>query len=146
MIKYALTCRDCGAGFEGWFQDSAAYDKQAASGEIACAGCGGTSVEKALMAPGIGAAGKEKSESPAPTGKAAMVAKKAREAMLQLKQQVEANCENVGDRFPEEARKIHYGESEERGIYGNATEDEHAALKDEGIDVHRIPWPDRTEH
>ncbi|MCP4329164.1 MAG: DUF1178 family protein [Alphaproteobacteria bacterium] len=145
MIKYQLQCQECTHAFEAWFRSSDSFDALAAAGEVACAACGGAKVEKAIMAPRLAHSGSEKS-APADAHKTVMVARKAREAMLELRRKVESNCDYVGEKFPEEARRIHYGETEERGIYGEADKEEHDALRDEGIEVQRIPWVDRTEH
>ena len=148
MILYNLQCRDCGHGFEAWFRDSRSFDDQVAEGALACASCAGDRVEKAIMAPRLSPSAPKNQKAPdAPAGKkAVMVAKKAREAMKELRRAVEENCDYVGMEFAEEARRIHYGETEERGIYGEASGEEHEKLRDEGIDAHRIPWIDRTEH
>ena len=151
MILYDLHCKDCGHAFEGWFRDSQSFDDQVAAGALACASCAGVRVEKAIMAPRLSSSApkapesRESPESPG-EGKAVMVAKKAREAMQELRRSVEENCDYVGNEFAEEARRIHYGETEERGIYGEASNEEHEKLRDEGIDAHRVPWIDRTEH
>lgn len=148
MILYDLHCKDCGHAFEGWFRDSRSFDDQVAAGALACASCAGVKVEKAIMAPRLSSSAPkapESRDSPG-AGKAVMVAKKAREAMRELRRSVEENCDYVGNEFAEEARRIHYGETEERGIYGEASNEEHEKLRDEGIDAHRVPWIDRTEH
>lgn len=143
MILYNLDCNDCKQGFEAWFRDGETCDTQLAARAVDCAHCGGTDVAKAIMAPRL-SRGSEAGKKTA--DKAVLVARQARRAMLELRRKVEENCDYVGPRFAEEARRIHYGESEERGIYGEATEAEHEALSEEGIEAHRIPWPDRSEH
>jgi hypothetical protein len=149
MILYELKCQ-AGHHFEAWFKDSAAYDRQAKRGLIACPVCNDTKIGKAPMAPSIqGGKGRESAPQPAPAPEAAPVQAErmdALEAVRELVRQIEANCENVGDKFPDEARRIHYGESEKRGIYGEASLDETKALKDEGIEVAALPWvtPKRT--
>jgi len=127
MILYTLRC---GADheFEAWFRDGATYDAQAGACEIACPQCGDTEIEKAPMAPRLA---RTRSE-PSPT--------QLRRLLQQVRRHVETNCDNVGDKFADEARKIHKGEAPPRGIYGDATEEEHRSLSDEGIEVHRIPW------
>ena len=134
MIRYTLQCRKAHQ-FEAWFKDSALYDEQVAAGEIACPVCGSKKVEKALMAPQV-AGGKGRGNV---AGEAAM-AGKMRAALRELRSQVEANCDYVGPTFAEEARKIHYGEVEQRNIYGETSPDEAKALKDEGVEVKSIPW------
>jgi hypothetical protein len=154
MILYDLHCKDCGHGFEAWFRDSKSFDDQVAAGALACASCAGDRVEKAIMAPRLSPAARKEQQAPAAPDapdapvdkKAVMVAKKAREAMKELRRAVEENCDYVGNEFAEEARRIHYGETEERGIYGEASNEEHEKLRDEGIEAQRIPWIDRTEH
>lgn len=136
MILFDLKC----AGdhvFEAWFQDSGAFEAQATNGEVACPVCGDTAVAKALMAPNV--AGAKKSGG-APRDKAAMHMGQYMSALAEVRKHVEANCDNVGDKFPEEARKIHYGETEKRNIYGEASNEEAAELKDEGVEVQRMPW------
>jgi hypothetical protein len=132
MILFELRC----AGehhFEAWFRDGATYDRQAAGGEIICPVCGDTRVEKAPMAPRL-AKGRG----------AALDAQEAvgelRKALVGLKRQVQANCDYVGEKFPEEARKIHYGDAEARPIYGEATSEQAQELEEEGVAVARIPW------
>lgn len=141
MIRYDLIC-DKGHDFDGWFSDSASYEKQAQRGFVECTVCGSNKVEKQLMAPRVGTKSNKKSESkpqrmaavPDDPRLAQMMA-----MMREVRAQVEQNAENVGDKFAEEARKIHYGETEERGIYGNATRDEAVSLIEEGIEVHPLP-------
>ena len=140
MIHYDLTC-DKGHDFDGWFRDSAAYDEQAARGLVSCTVCGSAQVEKQLMAPGIPVKGNRK-EDPAKKMVAGPV--DPRLAMMmqmvrEMRKHVEENAEYVGDRFAEEARKIHYEEAEHRGIYGEASPDEAKSLIEEGIAVHPLP-------
>jgi len=134
MIVYDLKCRD-GHQFEAWFRDSAACDRQIAAGEVACPTCGAAQVQKAVMAPNLA---RGKARGPALQDDAA--AAEARKALVELRRQVEANCDYVGERFPEEARRIHYGETDPRGIYGESTREEAQALEEEGVKVGRIPW------
>ena len=134
MIVYDLKCRK-GHQFEAWFRDSAAFDAQQAAGDVRCPSCGSKKVEKALMAPNLGRA-KQRAAAPQEQPEA----KQVRQALHELRRQVEANCDYVGERFPEEARKIHYGEVDPKGIYGESTPEEAKALHDEGVKVQRIPW------
>lgn len=129
MIKYDLQCRK-GHAFEAWFRDSEAYDEQVEAGEVACPHCRSRKVEKAVMAPRLGKGAEARAKEVA-----AM-----RQQLQELRDKVEANCDYVGPQFAEEARKIHYGEVEARGIYGETTPDEAAALADEGVGFARIPW------
>ena len=130
MIRYALICEN-GHSFEGWFANSKAWESQLAAKQLECPSCGSGRVEKAPMAPSI-AKGKDAVE-------ADETAKAAREIVRQVRDHVEKNAEYVGDRFPEEARKIHYGEEESRGIYGEASSEEADELRDEGVDVYPLP-------
>lgn len=130
MILFTLRC-SADHQFEGWFRDGDGFEAQQKAGEIACPHCGDTEVEKALMAPNIG-----RSHKQAPPVSPAQL----RTALVELRRQVETNCDYVGERFAEEARKIHYGEVDARGIYGEATADESRELKEEGISFGRIPW------
>jgi hypothetical protein len=129
MILYALRCAE-GHEFDGWFRDGDAFDAQQKGGEIACPECGDSRVEKAVMAPSIGHSRNRMPVSPV----------QMRAALVELRRQVETNCDYVGPRFAEEARKIHYGEIDARGIYGEATAEESRELKDEGISFGKIPW------
>ena len=128
MILYELKCPD-GHVFEGWFRNSDFYDEQREAGEIACPVCGACDVVKAPMAPRLARSDKSSLE---PAERMA--------ALRGLRRAVETKCENVGDRFAEEARKIHYGETDPRDIYGQTSESEADALAEEGIAFGRIPW------
>ena len=145
MILYQLRCRKA-HDFEAWFLDGETYDRQAASGHVACPYCGTTQVAKAPMAPRIGSSS---SDAPAPSEgttegtaevRAKEVAAKILAAVEDVREHVEENCEYVGDEFADEARRIRKGEAEERGIYGEASETEAAKLDDEGIKVFRLPF------
>lgn len=136
VIVYSLACAK-GHGFEGWFKDSAAYDTQAADGKLVCPVCNSRKVQKAPMAPAVSGT-KKKGEL------SVTELRKMRQFVSGLRKYVEDNAENVGRKFPEEARKIHYGETEERPIYGEASLDEAKDLIDEGIEVAPLP-PDLDE-
>lgn len=144
MIRYTLAC-DEGHSFESWFADSAAYDKQRRRKLVACPHCGSTKVEKAIMAPRLAASGQERIDAPpAPADKTpvAMISPQEREFRQKLKELHEhltKNADNVGAKFPEEARKMHYGEAKHRSIYGEASPDEAKSLADEGIEFHPLP-------
>lgn len=132
MILFELRCAN-GHHFEGWFKDGATYDAQSAAGEIACPACGHTDVSKAIMAPRLNKA----------TGQTLDVQDAAREMrrlLGDLRQKIEQHCDYVGERFPDEARKMHYGDIEERPIYGEASAEQAAELEEEGIPVARVPW------
>jgi hypothetical protein len=135
MIRYSLRCSK-DHEFEAWFRSSADYDRAAAAGEAACPLCGSVKVEKAIMAPApLNSKHEGKMSLAVPDPKRAAL----KEAMIALRKQVTENADYVGDRFPEEARKIHYEEVEARGIYGEATGEEAKALIDEGIEFHPLP-------
>jgi hypothetical protein len=140
MILYQLECHD-GHEFEAWFQNSAAYDEQAEAGAVECPFCQSDRVHKAIMAPHIA----KRSTLPTPVDSAKQtVVRDARAAKWlrvaeTLRDHVEKNFDYVGPDFPEQARRIHYGEAEERGIYGEASKEETEALQDEGIDVAPLP-------
>jgi hypothetical protein len=130
VIVYNLRCKN-GHEFEGWFQDSAAFDAQAKSGRLSCPSCDSTKVEKAIMAPALSGAKK--------TPVTADESKKMRQFMTGLRKYVQENADYVGPKFAEEARKIHYGEVEDRHIYGEATLQEAKELVEEGVDVAPLP-------
>jgi hypothetical protein len=135
MIRFSLRCAS-GHEFEAWFRNGDGYEAQQHAGEISCPECGDTHVEKALMAPNIGRA--------RPAGPPISPAQ-LRAALVELRHQVESNCDYVGPQFAEEARRIHYGESDPRGIYGEASESESRELAEEGIKFGRIPWVAPTD-
>ncbi|KKX27871.1 DUF1178 family protein [Rhizobium sp. LC145] len=135
MIRYSLSCENAHT-FEGWFSTSADFDGQVASGFLTCPVCNSASISKTLMAPSVSTARKKEE-------KQAVAMDMARaEAEARLKAAVaaiKANAEDVGDKFPEEARKIHYGEADARGIIGQASFGEVRDLLEEGIEVAPLP-------
>lgn len=134
MILFKLRCA-AGHEFEAWFRDGATYERQAARGLVTCPDCGNTTIEKAPMAPRLARA------TPAPAPAAPPPSPEQLRRMLQqLRRHVEQNCEYVGERFADEARRIHQGDAEARGIYGEASEAESQDLAEEGIEVARVPW------
>ncbi|MDP4796151.1 MAG: DUF1178 family protein [Rhodospirillales bacterium] len=135
MIKYAVRCANTHE-FEGWFKDSATFDVQSKSGDIVCPHCGNTKVMKAPMSPSIS---KSASTGAASEVRAREVAERILEAAVAMRQEIESKFDYVGEQFADEARRIHYGEADERGIYGEASEDETQELDEEGIDVYRMP-------
>jgi len=139
MIVFELKC-EAGHRFEAWFKDGAAYEAQATEGTIACPVCGDTRVSKAPMAPRIG---KGSAVEKAERSRELLV--EAREKLAELRTEVEKNFDYVGDRFAEEARRIHYGEVDARAIYGETTDGEAAELTEEGVGFRRIPWVSRTD-
>lgn len=145
MIVYSLVCKRDHM-FEGWFKDSDTCDQQLAGREILCPVCGDKKVRKAPMAPAIAKGRSEpKSRGGDQPSKDMVAAGKMMEALRELRAQIEVNCDYVGDRFADEARKIHYGETDPRGIYGEATKEETTALREEGVDFHGIPWLPRHD-
>ena len=139
MIVYDLICSN-DHEFESWFQDSAAYDKLRKARKVVCPICGDAKISKALMAPALANAKKKGDTNKAVSADAAQQMGQYMAAIKELRQQVEQNCDYVGDKFPEEARKIHYGETEKRNIYGEASDSDAEALSEEGIEFQRIPW------
>jgi hypothetical protein len=134
VIKYRLQCAR-GHEFEGWFPSIAAYESQIRASEISCPDCGRHDVGKAIMAPNVAARRREADSdcpAPAPTPEFMDFLREARRALV-------AALDNVGPEFAEEARKIHYGETEPRGIWGKATREEARELLDEGISVFSFP-------
>ena len=129
MIAYSLRCHK-GHEFEGWFRDSLAFDDQSTSGHLSCPSCKSIRIEKAIMAPAV--SGTKKS---AARTKAAEV----RQFATGLRKYVQQNADYVGPNFAEEARKIHYGETPDRHIYGEATARDAQDLVEEGIDVAPLP-------
>ena len=145
MIVFDLSCRN-GHVFEAWFRDGANFEAQRKARKIACPDCGDHRVKKAPMAPRIGAATAAPEATPTKAvAPSSNVPAEMMQALRKLRQHVETNCDYVGPRFAEEARKIHYGERAARGIYGEASEAEAKSLSDEGIEVARIPWLPRED-
>jgi hypothetical protein len=152
MIRYTLVC-ERQHDFESWFANSAAYDKQAKRGLVACPICGSSKVEKAIMAPRLARSDKRIDVPPAPPAApvpaapdtpapVAMVSPQERELrskLRELRHHLTKNAENVGRKFPDEARKMHYGEIEHRSIYGEASPQEAKDLHEEGVEFHPLP-------
>jgi hypothetical protein len=138
MIRYALLCEK-DHEFDGWFPSSDDFDAQVAAGDVLCPHCGSPNVRKALMAPSIGKSIGKAASKDAAASTLADMAQKMSMMMLALKKHVEENCDYVGDKFAEEARRIHYGETEHRDIYGEATPDEARELIEEGVEVAPLP-------
>ena len=136
VIVYSLHCPK-GHAFEGWFRDSVAFDAQSADGKLVCPVCNSRKIEKAPMAPALGEFGRRTQIRFRRVAQGAPV----RDGLAQI---CRTNAEFVGPKFPEEARKIHYGETEERHIYGEATIEEARELIEEGVDVAPLP-PDLSE-
>jgi len=155
MIHYQLRCGQA-HGFDGWFKDSASFEKQAKRGLIECPECGGTDVERALMAPALT---KRDSlpvpvaapEPPADTSVAVPEKRAVRlpaqmlAALQRMRAEVERNCDYVGPAFADQARAMHRGEVEAKGIYGETTDEQADSLAEEGIAVAKIPWVPRAD-
>ena len=149
MIRYTLRC-ERGHQFESWFQSSAAYESQERRHLIDCPSCGSSKIERAIMAPQIVS---KKGREPARQAPAAPVEatpnestslmmaqeRELRSKLKELRDHIVKNADNVGDRFPNEARKMHYGDIEHRPIYGEASPEEARALIDEGVEVSPLP-------
>jgi hypothetical protein len=159
MIRYALAC-DQSHTFETWFQNSAAYDKQAKRGLVTCPQCGSAKVEKALMTPQLSGTKKRGRmsapthdeplpaqvpatvpalETPAPVAMVSPQEREFRKKLKELREHLTKNADYVGQKFPEEARKMHYGEVEHRSIYGEASPQDAKELHEEGIEFHPLP-------
>lgn len=155
MILYNLKCSN-DHQFEAWFKDSKAYDKQAKRGDIECPTCSDKSIDKAIMAPRVSSLTRKKgleyessnsssnfnkkNDVGIDRNKKSAINSQLIDVVEKIQKHVEENCENVGTKFADEARAIHYGEAKERGIYGEATQAEIKDLTDEDIPVSRIPW------
>ena len=150
MIRYTLVC-DRRHEFESWFPSSAAYERQEKRKLIECPACGSTKVERAIMAPNIARKDKSTSiavpaeeaaaapEAPTPVAMVSPQEQAFRKKLKELRDHLTANADNVGKKFPEEARKMHYGEVEHRSIYGEASPQDAKALHEEGIEFHPLP-------
>ena len=155
MIRYSLLC-DRKHEFEIWFKNSADYDKQAKRGLVTCPACGSEKVEKALMAPSLGRGAKKGgsaetievpsapvetplAEAPSQVAMMSPQEKELRAKLKELREHLTKNSENVGNKFPEVARKMHYGEVEHKSIYGEASPQEAKELHEEGVEFHPIP-------
>ena len=148
MIKYDLRC-ERGHSFESWFQSSSAYDSQHKRKLVTCPNCGSAKVEKAIMAPRLAGTRKRGKTSPPPATESPSSATPAplmmaqerelRATLKELRDHVVKNADNVGEKFPNEARKMHYGDIEHRPIYGEASPDEARSLVEEGIEVMPLP-------
>jgi hypothetical protein len=151
MIHYNLRC-ERGHAFESWFQSSSAYESQEKRKLVNCPVCGSAKVERAIMAPRIvGKKGRDKAEpapvtaapadgaASAPTPLLMAQERELRAKLKELRDHIVKNADNVGERFPNEARKMHYGDIEHRPIYGEASPDEARALIEEGVEVSPLP-------
>ena len=151
MIRYSLRC-ERGHAFESWFQSSAAYESQEKRKLVSCPACGSVKVERAIMAPQIMSKKGREASVPAPaeappaeaTSQGSTPLLMAQELALrakikELRDHIVKNADNVGEKFPNEARKMHYGDIEHRPIYGEASPEEARSLIDEGVEVSPLP-------
>jgi hypothetical protein len=148
MIRYNLRC-DSGHAFESWFQSSSAYDSQVKRKLVTCAICGSAKVKKAIMAPQLAGTKKrgaasvpaapDAASTPSPTPLMMAPERELRAKLKELRDHIVKNADNVGERFPEEARKMHYGDIEHRAIYGEASAEEAKSLIEEGVEVAPLP-------
>lgn len=145
MIKYAIQC-EVGHAFEGWFRNSDDFDNQIAAGHLQCPVCGSGNVAKSLMAPSVSGTRSQDQISKEPNSASLPAASLTEEQQGQMQDMLRAlrksvveSSDYVGDKFAEEARKIHFKETEKRGIYGEATVDEVKSLAEDGIDCLPLP-------
>ena len=142
MIHYTLVC-DQEHVFEGWFRSSEDFDTQAAGGLVACPVCGSVAISRGLMAPNVQSGRARDEREEASKRQAVMMPDRAQKMMLdalrEIRKKVTENATYVGERFAEEARKMHYGEVEHQGIYGEATAEEATSLAEEGIEFQPLP-------
>jgi hypothetical protein len=132
MIRYSLIC-EAEHEFEAWFRNSADFDKQAKKGQVECPVCGDRDVKKAIVAPAVARTDNARSGKPSP--------QERQQFFAAVRKHVEDNFEDVGDRFPDEARRMHEGEIEDRPIYGEATPEEAQELIEEGVAIAPLPAP-----
>lgn len=158
MIRYTLAC-DGGHEFESWFPSSESYDAQAARGLVACPLCGSSRVTKGMMAPAVARTDRGEARPPSADGAEALPVaapepppllsepeQRIRALMRAVREHVTRTADDVGTAFPEEARRMHYGETPARPIYGEATRDEAQALVEEGIEVAPLPPAAEDRH
>ena len=138
MIKYNLTCK-CGEIFESWFLNSSEFDSLRKKKLIKCIYCESSLVKKSVMAPNLSSKSNKISQK-------TKLEKNIKKQLLDIRKYIEKNCKNVGTRFTQEARNIHYDKKTSQGIYGRATPEETSELIEEGIEVASIPWIDESEN
>ena len=138
MIKYNLICK-CGEKFESWFLNSEEFDSLRKKKLLKCIYCESLYVKKDLMAPSLN----RKSNK---TLKRNKVEKNIKKQLIEFRKYIEKNCKDVGDKFTQEARSIHYDKKKSQGIYGKATPEETSELIEEGIEVATVPWIDKSEN
>jgi hypothetical protein len=140
MICYALICAQ-DHKFEAWFSSSSDYDAQAKEGLLCCAVCGTSEVEKAIMAPNVATARKKEAARAVKAKSLAMMSAQAKKMAEAVKAEISEKCDYVGTQFADEARAMHYGEKEDRPIYGQASIKEAVDLAEEGVSVSPLPEP-----
>jgi len=144
VIRFSLAC-EAAQSFESWFRDGAAYDEQQERGLLTCPVCGSSKVEKAIMAPQIARKDREAApppndaSSPAPVALLTPEQTQLRAKLRELRELMTQNSDNVGDKFAQEARRMHFGEIEHRQIHGEANREEVSALLDDGVEVMPLP-------
>ena len=139
MIKYNLIC-ECEKTFESWFASSTEFDYLLKKKFIKCVYCDSSSIKKTVMAPRL----TRKSNQISKKNK---LQKNIKKQLIDFKKYIEKSCEDVGERFPQEARNIHYDKKTSKGIYGKATPEETSELIEEGIDIYSLPWiEDKSEN
>ena len=138
MIKYNLIC-NCGKTFESWFASSSEFDSLCKKKLIKCIYCESSFIKKTVMAPSLT---RESNEVLTKT----KLEKNIKKQLINFRKYIEKNCKNVGKRFTQEARSIHYDKKTSQGIYGRATPEETSELLEEGIEVASIPWIDESEN
>lgn len=144
MILYDLICPD-EHRFESWFRNSGAVDKLVKAGQVLCPVCGSNKVQKAPMAPRLAKSSPTEMAAADRKGELVAAMQKAEQAISQLRDVIQKNFEDVGAKFPEEARKMHYGETKKRGIHGEASLEDAKSLIDEGIEVGVLPGQRRGD-
>ena len=138
MIKYNLIC-NCGKTFESWFSSSSEFDSLCKKKIVKCIYCNSSLVKKTVMAPSLASKSNK-------ILKKTKLEKDIKKQLLDFRKYIEKNCKNVGDKFTQEARSIHYDKKTSQGIYGRATPEETSELLEEGIEVATIPWVDKSEN
>jgi hypothetical protein len=138
MIKYNLIC-ECGKAFVSWFSSSIEFDSLCKKKLVKCIYCDSLHVKKTIMAPSLN----RKSNQALKKNK---LEKNIKKQLIEFRKYIEKNCKNVGEKFTQEARSIHYDKKKSQGIYGKATPEETSELIEEGIDIATIPWVDKSEN
>ena len=138
MIKYNLICK-CGSTFESWFSSSSEFDLLCKKKLMKCIYCESSAVKKTVMAPNLSSKSNK-------VFKKTKLEKKIKKQLIEFRKYIEKNCKNVGDKFAQEARNLHYDKKTSKGIYGKATPEETAELVEEGIDIATVPWINKSQN